>query len=105
MNTDLNAESATIAMQSNPIKAPGRAINMVAAQKTAKEFEGVFISQMVNQMFSGVSTDGYFGGGVGEDTFRSMMVDEYSKQIAAQGGIGLSQSILKEMVSMQERSQ
>ena len=32
-------------------------------------------------------TDGPFGGGQGEEMFRSLMIDEYGKQIEAQGGL------------------
>ena len=32
-------------------------------------------------MFSGIKTDGLFGGGQGEEMFRSMMIDQYGKQL------------------------
>jgi len=73
-----------------------------AIKKTAQQFEGVFISQFLSQMFSGISTDGPMGGGQGEEMFRSLMIDEYGKQFAAQGGFGLSASIQREMLKMQE---
>jgi peptidoglycan hydrolase FlgJ len=104
MNTDLNAESAMTALQSTKIAAPAKTGNAAAAGKVAQEFEGVFISQMLNEMFEGVATDDTFGGGPGEDMFRSLMVDEYGKQIAAQGGIGLGQGVMRELISMQERA-
>ncbi len=59
---------------------------------------------MMGTMFEGIPTDGPFDGGPGEEMFRSLMVDEYSKQMAAQGGIGLSQSITRELLKMQEKS-
>ena len=34
-------------------------------------------------MFSGISTDGPFGGGEGEEMFRSLMIDQYGKAIEA----------------------
>ena len=30
-------------------------------------------------MFSGIKTDGMFGGGQGEQMFRSLMIDQYAK--------------------------
>jgi peptidoglycan hydrolase FlgJ len=106
MSLDLNAQSAMSALQSGTAVTPQTMATGTAAQKTAQEFEGVFISQMLSQMFDGVGTDnGFFGGGVGEDMFRSMMVNEYGKQLSAQGGVGLSQSVLKEMMKMQELRQ
>ena len=74
-------------------------------KKVAQEFEEVFISQMLNHMFKGISTDGPFGGGSSEKIYRSMMVDQYGKQMAANGGIGLSDAIHTELLRLQEVSQ
>ena len=73
-----------------------------AIKKVAQQFESVFISQFMGEMFSGISTDGPFGGGQGEEMFRSLMIDEYGKQIAKQGGIGLADSITRQLIKMQE---
>ena len=43
-----------------------------------------------------------FGGGQGEEMFRSMMFDEYGKQIAPSGGIGIADMVQKEILRMQE---
>lgn len=75
------------------------------AKKVSQQFEGVLISQMLNDMFQGVSTGGMFGGGPGEEMFRSLMIDEYGKQIAAQGGLGLSDHITRELLKRQEIAQ
>ena len=74
-----------------------------AIEKSAREFEGVFISQMFEQMWSSVPTDGTFGGGNGEKVFRSMMIQEMGKQLANQGGVGLADAVKREMIAMQER--
>ena len=76
--------------------------NAAATKKVAQQFEGVMISQMLNDMFEGVKTDGMFGGGEGEDMFRSMMIDEYGKQIVKQGGLGLSTQVTNELLKRQE---
>ncbi len=54
-------------------------------------------------MFEGISTDGPFGGGPGEEMFRSMMVDEYGKSIEQQGGFGLSSAITRQLLTEQEK--
>lgn len=72
------------------------------AHKAAKEFEALFIGQMMQQMFSGVGSDKLFGGGHGEDTFRSMLIDQYGKDVANGKGIGLSQAIERQLLKMQE---
>lgn len=71
----------------------------------AQDFEAVFISQMLTHMFEGIKTDGMFGGGNAEDIFRSMMVDEYGKMMSKNGGVGLSDSVMAEMIEMQSKQQ
>lgn len=82
--------------------APHKTADVAAAQKAAKEFEGTFISQFLGQMFEGIKTDGPFGGGEGEAMFRSVMLDQYSKQITERGGFGLSEAITRSLLSHQE---
>ena len=72
-----------------------------AARATAEEFEGTFISALVDTMFSGLETDGPFGGGQSESMFRSMLNEEYSKVMSANGGLGLADSVLDSIVRLQ----
>jgi Rod binding domain-containing protein len=98
-------QNAAELVQLAPVRAPSSTPNVQAARKAAQAFEGVLISQMLSDMFEGVSTDGPFGGGPGEDMFRSLMIDEYGKQIATQGGLGLADDITRELLKRQEVSQ
>ena len=91
----------TIAQQ-KPIHAPVSTTDRVKAEKAAKEFESVLVTQMMNEMFSGIQTDGMFGGGQGEQMFRSLMLEQYGKDIVKQGGFGFSDSILRELTKIQE---
>lgn len=72
------------------------------AREAARSFEAFFISQMLADMFSGVETDPLFGGGPGETVFRSLMIDEYGKSVASSGGVGIADSVLGEIVRLQE---
>ena len=83
----------------------GKARTEAEADKAAKDFEAVFISQMVSTMFEGVGTDGPFGGGYGESVFRSLMIEHYSKTIASQGGFGLADQVKGEILRLQEMNQ
>ncbi len=74
-------------------------------RRVAEEFEAVFIAQMMAPMFQGLETDELFGGGPGEDVYRSILVEEYGKSIARAGGIGLSDAIQREILRLQEASQ
>ncbi len=72
-------------------------------RKAAEDFEAVFISEMLKPIFEGVdSVDPMFGGSHGEDMFKSMMVDEYGKTIAANGGFGIADSIEAQLLRYQE---
>jgi len=72
--------------------------------KTADSFETSFLSNMLGEMFEGVSTDGPFGGGQGEQAFRSFMMDAFAQQITKAGGVGVAASVQKEMLKMQGMS-
>ena len=74
-------------------------------RRAAQEFEAVFISQMMAPMFEGLESDELFGGGPGEDIYRSVLVEEYGKSIARAGGIGLSDVIQREILRLQEAAQ
>ena len=99
---DAAISGATTLAQSARVAAPYATANAAAAQKAAHEFEGVFITQFLGSMFEGISTDGPFGGGEGEAMFRSLMLDQYGKNIAAHGGFGLSAAITRTLLSHQE---
>lgn len=73
--------------------------------KAAEEFEAVFLSQMLAQMWQGVESDETFGGGEAENTWRGLMVEEYGKQIARAGGVGLADEVKAAMLKMQEEGQ
>ncbi|OUS11457.1 hypothetical protein A9Q97_07220 [Rhodospirillales bacterium 47_12_T64] len=76
--------------------------NEEAAMATAKDFEAVFISQMLSPIFESLPTDGPMGGGQGERMFRSLMVQEYGKTLSESGGIGISNAVYREIIKMQE---
>ena len=68
---------------------------------TAKTFESSFMSVMMQQMFEGVKTSEPFGGGNGEEMFKSVLTDAMSKEVTKAGGIGLASTIQREMLKMQ----
>ena len=94
------AQQASNAAQAKNIHAPQ---NIDKIKETAKEFEAVFLSQMFNHMFDGIKTDGPFGGGKGEEMFRGLLTQEYGKEMANNGGVGLSDDITRRMIEMQSQ--
>ena len=85
--------------------APQRPQPTARMRETAEAFEASFLSQMLKPMFEGLSTDGLFGGGQGEATWRSFLLDEIAKKTVAAGGVGLSSTVMGEMLKMQEHGQ
>lgn len=100
--SDPAIQGAMTLAQSAPVTTPHPTDNLTAAKNAAKKFEGAFISQLLNQMFAGIPTNGPFGGGPGESMFRSLMLDQYGQQIADRGGFGLSGAIMRALLSHQE---
>lgn len=66
----------------------------------AKDFESAFLSIMLGQMFQGVG-GGEFSGGQGETMFQSFLMDAFSKQMTRSGGVGLADSVQREMLKLQ----
>lgn len=75
------------------------------AWATARDFESQFISSMFQSMFKGLKTDETFGGGQGEEMFRSLLVDQYGKEMTKSGGIGLADTVYSEIIKLQEQHQ
>jgi flagellar protein FlgJ len=71
------------------------------ARATAQDFEAVFLNSMFSQMFTHVN-EGPFNGGQAANTWRSFLTDEYSKNFAKAGGIGIADSVYKELIALQE---
>ncbi|MCK5746848.1 MAG: rod-binding protein [Oricola sp.] len=72
------------------------------AQTAAKQFESVFLSQFFSMMFSGIDTNGMFGGGSGEQMWRGFLIDHIADAYAERGGIGLSSAVMSKIVEMSE---
>jgi Rod binding domain-containing protein len=70
-------------------------------ERTAKQFEAAFISQMLGTMFQDMAPAAPFGGGSGEEAFKSFLMDAIGKQMASTGGLGLADDITREMLRMQ----
>ncbi len=72
------------------------------ARRVAEEFESVFLFEVLASMYEGMGTDGAFGGGQTERTFRSMLNEEVAKSISRAGGVGIADAIYSEIVRLQE---
>lgn len=93
-------ETATLGLQNSAGPATPSPTNMT--REAAVDFESFFLSQMFSEMFSGIETDPLFGGGAGEDVFRSMMIQQFGKSVAQSGGVGIADAVMREMIALQE---
>lgn len=71
------------------------------AKDAGQKFEAQFLSTMFQHMFQGLETDGPFGGGAGEEMFRSLMTEAMGKRVAKTGGIGLADTVQREILKLQ----
>jgi Rod binding domain-containing protein len=74
-------------------------------RRVAEEFESIFIAQMLAPMFQGIETDGLGGGGMGEEMFRPMLIERYAQALSKSGGVGIADSIVRELLRMQTLAQ
>jgi len=102
--TDLTASTELLRPVQGVSTAPRNASSEKIRQ-TAEDFEATFLSQMLKPMFQGLSTDGLFGGGQAEETWRGFLIDEMAKTTVKAGGIGLATPVMNEMLKMQEKTQ
>jgi hypothetical protein len=65
--------------------------------KAAKEFEALMLSEMFTHMFSGIKSDGLFGGGHAEETYRTFLMQSYGESVAENGGIGLAEAVYRDI--------
>ena len=72
------------------------------AKESAESFEAFFLTRMMESMFEGVSTDGMFGGGHAEKIYRSLLLDEYGKEMAKLGSVGVKDYVMQSILQMQE---
>lgn len=73
------------------------------AWETAQGLESNFFSTMIGTMLEGVQGEGMLGtAATGQDSWRSMLVQQYGQNITASGGIGLAPAVYREMLRHQE---
>ena len=71
------------------------------AKGTATDFEAMFLNSMFAQMTSGIKGEGPFGDTPGTGAWRSMLTDQYSKNFAKSGGVGISNDVFRTLILQQ----
>jgi peptidoglycan hydrolase FlgJ len=96
----------TVTTQANPAEALVGVDrrNKSDVREAAEEYESVFLKNMLEAMFTGLEDGGTWGSGEGAEAWQGMMIDEYAKSISEAGGIGLADSVERQMLEIQEAS-
>ena len=71
------------------------------AKATAQDFEAVFLNSMFSQMTNGLNGEGPFGNTTGTGVWRSMLTEQYSRQFAKAGGVGISGEVYRTLIMQQ----
>lgn len=81
------------------------AFDNAKAKKTADEFETVFLENFTQSIMGSNGTEGPLGeNGTGGEIWRSMLTQEYARQLQKAGGIGLSDQILRDLIQVQAKA-
>lgn len=84
-----------------PVAQAGSGRTPAEIRRAAEAFEAAFIAAMLQPVFAGLSVEAPFGGGSGEEAFRSFMVEAMAKQTTRSGGVGLSGAVERELLRLQ----
>ncbi len=74
------------------------------AKATATDFEAMFLNSMFSQMTAGLKGEGPFGDTPSTGVWRSMLTEQYSRQFAKAGGIGISSEVYRTLIVTQAKS-
>jgi len=76
----------------------------VKAKATATDFEAMFLNSMFSQMTAGLKGEGPFGDTPGTGVWRSMLTEQYSRQFAKAGGVGISNEVYRTLILTQAKA-
>jgi len=86
------------------IKNASRSKDEEQIDAVSKDFEAMFITEMMKPMFEGIKPDPMFGGGKTEEVFNGILLQEYGKMMAETGQIGIADNIKDQLIRLQEGS-
>ena len=78
-------------------------MDLKKATETAQDFEAVFMSQMIGDMFKDVPV-GMFGGGFSEKIWRKHLYGEFGKTMAKGSPLGVARQVLTQIMNIQGKT-
>lgn len=79
-------------------------LGMGRIEAAAKDFESLFIAQMLEPMFGDSVGSELFGDDETKEVYKGLMMQEYGRLIAKSGGVGVADYIKTELLKLQEVS-
>jgi len=65
--------------------------------ETCRDFEAIFLGELLKSMRKTVPQDGILGRSFGEDVFQSMLDEEYAKSMASTHSTGLAEILFRQL--------
>lgn len=66
-------------------------------KEATKDFETLFVKQMLNSMKKTINKSGLLDGGMGQEIFEDMLYDEYAAKITDTADLGISDMMFKQL--------
>lgn len=76
---------------------PAQLARLAKAKDVAQKFEAVFLQQMLQLSSPQPDKNDPMSGGFGEQMYRQMLNEQTANALASHGGLGLANTILKQM--------
>jgi Rod binding domain-containing protein len=100
-NTGLSGQYKDVSIQNKASTLD--AATLAKIDESAKQYESVFLSEMLSHMFEGITMGGGMDGEekAANSIYKSLMVKEYADGLAEKGGIGLAKDIRANLIELQ----
>jgi len=100
INTTVNASKNL----SPRIESGDKKLDREKLKKACKDFEALFMSQMLKSMRQSIPQTGFLGKGLGNDIYQGLMDHELSKKLSQSKGLGLGKVIYRQMLKREEKT-
>ena len=104
--TDVSAATLQLGPSAQAFQQSAQSARSLSSiEQAAQEFEAIMLTAMLKPVFESLERPAPFGGGAGERAWQGLLVEEYTKEIAASGGIGIADQVRAELMRQQEAAQ
>lgn len=79
-------------------------LNRAKLKKACKDFDALFMAQMLKSMRQTIPQTGFLGKGPGNDVYQGLMDQELSRKLSQSKGLGLGKVIYRQMLKREEKT-